>query len=67
VQQQKVIVEMDSIGVVAKLNRAEQDWSVYGPLVEDIKHLLHQLGDTSAHAVRWEANGAAHLMAKEGC
>jgi hypothetical protein len=34
VQQQKVIVEMDSIGVVAKLNRAEQDWSVYGPLVE---------------------------------
>jgi hypothetical protein len=53
--------------VAAKLNGMDQDRSIYGTLVEDIKLLPSDFGDTVVQAVRWKSNGAAHPMAKEGC
>jgi ribonuclease HI len=64
---QKVVLEMDSTGVAAKLLREGQDRSLYGSLVEEIKSLLRSFGDTSVRAVRRSANVSAHVLAKEGC
>jgi hypothetical protein len=38
--QEKVILETDCCGVAAKLANGDQDRSLYGSLIEDIKHLL---------------------------
>jgi hypothetical protein len=38
-QVQKVVLETNSVGVAAKLTRDEQDQTIYGPVVEEIKSL----------------------------
>jgi hypothetical protein len=63
----KVILELDCCGVAAKLANGDRDRSLYGSLIEDIKHLLQGFGDMVIRSIRREANGAAHIMAKEGC
>jgi hypothetical protein len=57
-QVQKLALETDSIGVAAKLQSMDKDWSFHSPLVEEIKFLLRSFSDSS---VRVSANGAAHL------
>jgi hypothetical protein len=47
----RVVLEMDSSGVVAKLNRDEQDRSTHGPLVEEIKSLLRKFNDSLVRSV----------------
>jgi hypothetical protein len=63
----KVVLELDCCGVAAKLSNDDRDRSLYGSLIEDIKHLLQDFGDKIVRSTRREANGAAHIMAKEGC
>jgi ribonuclease HI len=48
----RVVLEMDSSGVVAKQNRDEPDWSTHGPLVEEIKSLLRKFNDSLVRSVR---------------
>jgi hypothetical protein len=64
---EKVILEMDCCGAAAKLANGDRDRSLYGSLIEDIKYLLQGFGDTVVPSTRREANGAAHIMAKEDC
>jgi hypothetical protein len=63
----KVILELDCCGVAVKLTNEDRDRSLYGSLIEDIKHLLQGFGDMVVRSIRREANGVAHIMAKEGC
>jgi hypothetical protein len=58
---------MDCCGVAAKLANGDRDRSIYGLLIEDIKNLLQGFDDTVVQSIRREANGVAHIMAKEGC
>jgi hypothetical protein len=51
----------------SEIIREEQDRSIHGPVIEEIKFLLQSVGDVSVRAVRRTSNEAAHLMAKEGC
>jgi hypothetical protein len=64
---QRIVIETDIVVVAAKLNGMDQDRSIYGTLVEGIKLLLRDFGDTVVQAIRREPNGAAHLMVKVGC
>jgi hypothetical protein len=41
---QKLILETDCSGIVTKLISPEIDWSIHGPLVEDIKKFLQDFG-----------------------
>jgi ribonuclease HI len=66
-QVQKVVLKTDSTGAAAKLNRDEQDRSIHGPLVEQMKSLFQGFGDISVRAVRRAANVLAHVLAKESC
>jgi hypothetical protein len=66
-QVQKLVLEIDSTGVVAKLVKVDLDRSFHGPLVEEIKFLLRGFGEHAVRAVRRSANEAAHLLAKLGC
>jgi hypothetical protein len=63
----RVVLEMDSSGVVAKLNRDEQDRPTHGPLVEEIKSLLRKFNGSLVRSVRRSANGSAHVLASYGC
>jgi ribonuclease HI len=63
----KVVLEMDSSGVVSKLVREEVDRSFYGPLIEEIKELLRAFEEGIVQAIRRTANSDAHSLAKEGC
>jgi hypothetical protein len=58
---------MDCCGAAAKLANGDRDRSLYGSLIEDIKYLLQGFGDMVVPSTRREANGAAHIMAKEDC
>jgi hypothetical protein len=62
-----VVLETNSTGVAAKLRRNEQDRSIHGPLVAQIKFLLQGFGDITVQAVRRTANGSANILAKESC
>ena len=53
--------------MAAKLTKEDKDRSAYSMLVEEIKLLLGGFDDSSVRAVRRSANGAAHILAKEGC
>jgi hypothetical protein len=61
-QVQKVVLKTDSTGAAAKLNRDEQDRSIHGPLVEQMKSLFQGFGDSSVRAVRRTANVSAHQI-----
>ena len=65
-QVQRVILETDNTGVAAKLGKEEQDRSLHGPVVEEIKTLLRGFGDYSIRSVQRSANVAAHILEKEG-
>jgi hypothetical protein len=64
---QRIILEMDSVGAAAKIQREERDRSLHGQLVEEIKDLLSGFEDKLIKAVRRSANGVAHEFAKKGC
>jgi hypothetical protein len=63
----KLELETDSVGAVAKLNNANLDRSIYGPLVEEIKILLQSFDEHVIKHVRREGNDAAHRIAKVSC
>jgi ribonuclease HI len=63
----RLILESDCMGVVTKLGSGVVDRSVHGPLVEDIKVLLHDFDEVKVQYVRRSANGVAHRLAQEGC
>jgi ribonuclease HI len=63
----KVILEVDSTGVAAKLLQSECDRSLNALLVEEIKELMNGFEEISVRSVRRTANEAAHILAKEGC
>jgi ribonuclease HI len=63
----KIILEMDSAGAVAKIQREDRDRSLHGQLVEEIKGLLSGFEDKVIKAVRRSANDVAHEFAKLGC
>jgi ribonuclease HI len=64
---QKLVLETDCLGAVAKLTSKEIDRSVHGPLVEDIKKMLDEFEASSILHVRRSGNKIAHRLAKEGC
>ena len=64
---ERVILEVDSTGVAAKLMKEECDRSAHGMLVEEIKLLLNGFEEILVRTVRRSANGVAHSLAKEGC
>jgi ribonuclease HI len=66
-QMPKVILETDNLSVRAKLTNGLLDRSIYGALVEDLKELLSRFEESSISVVRHSANGAAHILAKDGC
>jgi ribonuclease HI len=63
----KVVLETDCASVKAKLSNGELDRSINGPIVEDVKELLSSFEESLVQAVRRNANGAAHILAKRGC
>jgi ribonuclease HI len=64
---QRILLEMDSVGEVAKIQRENRDRSLHGQMVEEIKVLLSGFEDKVIKAVRRSANGVAHEFAKIGC
>jgi hypothetical protein len=63
----KLVMETNCAGAVAKLKAQEMDRSVHGPLVEEIKALLGDFNDFSISHVRRSSNAVAHCLVKEGC
>ena len=60
IQIKRVLLEVDSTGVAAKLVNEGCDRSIHGNLVEEIKVLLRDFDESSVRAVRRTANEAAH-------
>ncbi|GMN66693.1 hypothetical protein TIFTF001_035757 [Ficus carica] len=58
-------VETDAINVVSAVME-NQELSMEGPILEDVKQLLAQLQGTGIHHVCWSANLVAHLLARFG-
>jgi hypothetical protein len=52
-----VILELDCLGAVAKLEGKELDRSMQGPLVEEIKELMREFEDIRVTHVRCSCNG----------
>jgi hypothetical protein len=67
VEVQRLVLETDSVGVAAKVQKVDQDRPFHGPLVVEMKNLLRGFGDSLVHAVRRSANEVAHVLAKLGC
>jgi ribonuclease HI len=63
----RVCVESDCLGAVAKIRSTEVNRSSHGPLVEEIKEMMKDFAGLSVRHVRRTANGVAHLLAKFGC
>jgi ribonuclease HI len=63
----RVILELDCLGAVAKLEGKELDRSMQGPLVEEIKELMRGFEDIRVTHVRRSCNGVAHSLAQLGC
>jgi hypothetical protein len=63
----KVVLELDCVNVVRKLNEPGMDRSVQSFAIEELKQELMAL---DGHVVKWvrrSANSVAHKLAKEGC
>jgi ribonuclease HI len=63
----EVVLELDCVNVVRKLNEPEMDRSVQSFVIEELKRELKEL---DGHVVRWvrrTANSVAHRLAKESC
>lgn len=63
----KVVVEMDSMTAVGKINNQQKDLSTNGQVVQEIKELLTQFQEVKVCWVRRSANRVAHRLAREGC
>lgn len=63
-QRFNVILDGDAMEIVHALWNNDQSWSRYGNLIDDAKILLHSLQLWHVMHTKWEANMAAHLMAK---
>ena len=63
----QVELESDCLNVVLKLQRTEKDLSAHGPLVEEIKDLLHGFVRSSVKHVRRSCNEVAHKLASDDC
>jgi ribonuclease HI len=64
---QQIVLETDNLAVASKLNMEAKDRSSHGPLAEEIKRELRGFDNHVVKWVRRTANGAAHILAKEGC
>ena len=62
-----MVLELDSVSTVTKLNWVGRDCSIHGPLAEDIKALLRIFTDYSVRHVRRACNEVAHKLEKDGC
>lgn len=60
-------MELDCLGVVSKIKLKELDRSVFGPLIKEIKHLLHEFDDYSVVHVQRSDNEVANHLAKFSC
>ena len=60
-----VHIEMDCQEMVRKLQSANDDLSTFGPMIKEVKNLV-ATREWKVTWVRRTANGAAHLLAKEG-
>jgi hypothetical protein len=63
----KVVLELDCVNVVRKLNGMEMDRPVQSSVIEDLKQGLKAL---DGHVVKWvrrSANSVALRLAKESC
>jgi ribonuclease HI len=58
------IFEGDSIEVVQAVRKEETSWTIFGPVVEEIKEMLKGGHAWDICHVRRAANEAAHLVAK---
>jgi hypothetical protein len=63
----RLVLETDCMGANAKITGRELDRSMHGPLVEEIKALLHGFDDYKVQHVSRKCNGVAHLLAKGSC
>lgn len=61
---QRIHVEMDCRQAVSMVNSAPRNLSVAGPIVEDIKELMHGWMGCKTTWRRRSANRAAHILAK---
>lgn len=60
----RLIIEGDSIWVVAALRKEGPCWSGNGQLIDDTKHCLSTLSYASVQHVKRDANKVAHVLAK---
>ncbi|KAM1319207.1 hypothetical protein ACFX13_004362 [Malus domestica] len=60
------VLERDSSVVLAAMNRSEDDCSLLGPIIIDIKGALRSMEGTSLNFVHREANNVAHRLARAG-
>jgi ribonuclease HI len=63
----RVHLESDCLGVVAKLRSSDFDRSVHGQLIQEVKSLLWSFAEHRIRHVRRSCNGVAHSLAKYGC
>jgi ribonuclease HI len=63
----RVLLEMDCMGVVNKLRDKGLDRSAQGPLVEEIKKLMKGFMMASVTHVHRSGNEVAHSLAQDGC
>ena len=61
---QKVVVEMDSLSAVGKVNNMQKDLSASGQIVQEIKELLTQFQECKVGWVRRSANKVVHRLAR---
>jgi hypothetical protein len=63
----RIVLELDCLGAVSKLQSRDIDRSAHGPLVEQIKSMMKVLGQVQVKHVRRVCNGVAHYLGKLGC
>ncbi|GMN40729.1 hypothetical protein TIFTF001_009947 [Ficus carica] len=60
-----IVVETDAINVVSAVSD-NTEFSLEGPILEDVKQLLAQLWNPGVYHIRRSANHVAHLLARFG-
>ncbi|KAM1348930.1 hypothetical protein ACFX10_003132 [Malus domestica] len=61
-----VVLEGDSSVAIAAVSRQEEDNSLLGPIINDIRGALHGLNGVMLQFVHREANNVAHRLARMG-
>ena len=57
----------DALDIVNAVSSSQPCDSSYGHFIEDVKRGLFSLGNTKFAHVKWEANVAAHTLARAAC